>query len=215
MRRITTAERRARLMLRHRLAADAPARTVLEATRGVVALHATDPASVYLSARARVPAATRHDVERELYDERTVVRMLGMRRTLFVVPLELVAAIDAGCTRAIAARERKQFIRQLEQAGVADDGDAWLRAAEAATLAALEARGQATATELSGDVPALRVQVMVERGQGLWRAPGAVHARAVPARRRRPHRAHPAARLTDQHPARVAPDGPLVAGGHG
>jgi hypothetical protein len=49
MRRISTAQRRARLGRRHRLAASAVASTVEEATRSMVALHATDPASVFLS----------------------------------------------------------------------------------------------------------------------------------------------------------------------
>ena len=47
------------------------------------------------------------DIERALYDDRTLVRVLCMRRTLFAVPRELVPVVYAACTRTIAARERR------------------------------------------------------------------------------------------------------------
>ena len=48
------AQRRARLGVRHHLAPSAQAPDVVAATRGMLALHGTDPATVYLSAWARV-----------------------------------------------------------------------------------------------------------------------------------------------------------------
>ena len=56
--------------------------------RDIVALHATDPATVFLSARAHVDDLQLDHVETALYDDRSVVRLLGMRRTLFVVAAE-------------------------------------------------------------------------------------------------------------------------------
>ncbi|MFL5755262.1 MAG: DNA glycosylase AlkZ-like family protein, partial [Chloroflexota bacterium] len=107
-RRISMAERRARLAVRHRLAAAARSATLCEAADSVVGLHATDPASVFLEARARMASATIEAIEHELYDEPTVIRMLGMRRTLFVVPLETAPIVHAAASRAIAAAERKR-----------------------------------------------------------------------------------------------------------
>ena len=52
----------------------------------MVGLHSSDPATVFLSAWARVEGFEPEHLERDLYDRRSVVRMLGMRRTLFVVP---------------------------------------------------------------------------------------------------------------------------------
>ena len=63
-RRITVEERRRRLGIRHRLAAPHRAADVVEAARSVVCLHATDPATVFLSARARVDGMTCGDLER-------------------------------------------------------------------------------------------------------------------------------------------------------
>ena len=53
MRRLHAEERRARLLLRHRLAPAARATGPVEATRAVVALHSTDAATVFLSTWAR------------------------------------------------------------------------------------------------------------------------------------------------------------------
>lgn len=85
--RIDTAERRRRLAARHHLAAppqsvETPLHSVADDLAGI---HATDPASVYLGARARIPGLTREDVTKALYDDRTVLKVLGMRRTMFVV----------------------------------------------------------------------------------------------------------------------------------
>ena len=57
--------------------------------QSLVALHGTDPASVYLSAAARIDKPTVRAIEQALYEERSLMRMLGMRRTVFVVPTDL------------------------------------------------------------------------------------------------------------------------------
>ncbi len=127
----------------------------------IVALHATDPASVFLAARARLAAPSVAAIEAALYEERTLVRMLGMRRTVWVVPAALAGVVQASSTRALVPGERRRFVALLEESGVAADGAGWLRETEAATYAALAARGQATAAELGRDVPALRAKTAV------------------------------------------------------
>ena len=71
------------------------------AVRDLVAVHSTDPASVFLGLAARVRDATVESIEREIYDVRSVVRMLGMRRTVHVVPVDLVPIVHASSTRAV------------------------------------------------------------------------------------------------------------------
>jgi hypothetical protein len=160
VRKIRPAERRARLGVRHLLAAPAP--TALEAARGLVALHGTDPASVYLAAAARMRAPDVAAIEGEIYDERRLVRMLCMRRTVFTVPAELAPVVQAACTNDIARRERRRTLQFLQEAGVGDD--AWLRDVEEATVAALRARGAAFAAELSADEPRLKEKLVLARG---------------------------------------------------
>ena len=65
-------------------------------------------------------------LEDELYERRTLVRMLGMRRTLWVVPRDLVAVVEAACTRTIAARERRRLEGFVETERVSRDPAAWL-----------------------------------------------------------------------------------------
>jgi Winged helix DNA-binding domain len=162
--RIGVGERRARLAVRHHVAPAARAESVVEAARDVVCLHATDPATVYLSAWARVTNPTIADVERALYQDRLLVRMLAMRRTMFVAPVEDVPVLHAAACGAIARRERKRNEQLAAMLGL-ENTDGWLREAEAATLAALERRGQATAQELLKDVAALRQKVRVNVGK--------------------------------------------------
>jgi Winged helix DNA-binding domain len=162
---ITAAERRTRLGVRHRLAGSARATDPADVARSLVALHATDPASVFLGAAARMHDPTVGAVEKALYDDRSLVRVLGMRRTMFVVPIALVPVVHAACTRAIAATERRRYAAFIEEGGIADDGLAWLDRVGEATVAALERRGEAFATELSADVPELRAQLHYGEGK--------------------------------------------------
>ena len=64
----------------------------------LVALHATDPATVYLSIAARTETVTRDDVAAALHEERTLRKMLCMRRTVFALPLDVVPIAAAACT---------------------------------------------------------------------------------------------------------------------
>jgi hypothetical protein len=150
-------ERRARLARRHHLAPAHRASDVVDAADGVVVLHATDPATVHLAVWARVDDVTVEDVDAALYDDRTLVKHLCMRRTLFAVPRHLLGATIAGASHRVADQQRRQLAKQVAKEGLVDDGDAWLRDAEAATLAELGRRGEATATELRAAVELLQM----------------------------------------------------------
>ena len=165
MLRIGVGERRARLAHRHRLAFRVRADDVAEVARDLVALHSTDPASVFLSAAARMRASDPATIERALYEDRTLVRLLGMRRTMFVVPLELVPVVHAACTRALVPAQRRRIVQVIEQAGIAGDGERWLREVEEATVRTLAVRGEASGSELAADVPGLRRQIVMNEGK--------------------------------------------------
>ena len=159
MRRVGVRERRARLGARHRLASRGA--TVEEAAGAVVGLHSSDPATVYLSSWARVDGFDPADLEDALYVRRSLVRMLGMRRTLFVVPVDLAPVMHEACTKALIPGQRARLLRMLEEQRVAPpgSGQAWLARVAAETLAALAAQGEAVARELSADVPELRAKL--------------------------------------------------------
>jgi hypothetical protein len=168
MARIGVDERRARLGRRHRLGAGCQAADPVEAAASMVALHATDPATVHLSVAARVPGSDLAATERALYDDRSLIRMLGMRRTVFVVPTPFAPIVQAACTDDIAVKQRKLLVKHLNEAGVAEDAEAcrrWLAAVEESTATALALRGSATAQELSADEPRLRTRLSMAAGK--------------------------------------------------
>ncbi|MCX5392035.1 winged helix DNA-binding domain-containing protein [Streptomyces sp. NBC_00094] len=153
---IGDAERRARLAVRHRLAASARAATAEEVGDALVALHGTDPASVFLAVGARLggDAGPVGEMERALYEDRSLVRMHGMRHTLFVFPASLAAAVHSSTTHPAAVRERAVLLRHLAEGSTFDA--AWLAETERLVLAELAVRGEATGTELGTAVPRLR-----------------------------------------------------------
>ena len=127
-------------------------------------MHASDPASVYLSVLARVPDAKLGDVSGALYDRRSLVRLMAMRRTLFVVPQELVACIHHASALPVAERLRRGLLKDLERLPtdpeLDGDLDVWLAEVEQAAVDALDKRGTATAVQLSSDEPRLRTATL-------------------------------------------------------
>jgi Winged helix DNA-binding domain len=102
VRTVTDAERRSRVGVRHALAE--PVADVLSAARAVVCLHATEPSSIHLSAWAR-SGVGRADVDAALYAERSLVKQLAMRRTVFAVPLDLLPAVRGSAAARVAGQQ--------------------------------------------------------------------------------------------------------------
>jgi hypothetical protein len=167
VRRITDDERRSRLALRHHLASPARATDVTIIARDLIGLHASDPASVFLAvaARSRNPGRAVKLLERALYEDRSLVRTLGMRRTMFVVPVDFVPLVQAACTDALVPGERRRLVQLIESNGIARDGARWLRKVESQTLAEVDRRGEATASELAKAVPGLREKLSFGEGK--------------------------------------------------
>ena len=164
MRRIGVEERRARLGVRHHLAAAARA-GVVEVARDLVGLHGTDPATVHLAAQARMAVPEVAAVEAALYEDRALVRMLGMRRTMFIEPVELMPVVQAACTDAIAVQQRRLLVDLVGRAGLAADPAGWVEEVGTVALKALAARGEATAAELAADDPRLAQQIVLAEGK--------------------------------------------------
>lgn len=118
-------------------------------------LHSTEPATVYLSLVARVDGLAVADVDAALYDERSLVKQLAMRRTLFVFPRELLPAVWGSATARVAPVLAARLAKDIESAGLADDGWAWLARARDGVLERLADGSALSAGELREQVPAL------------------------------------------------------------
>jgi hypothetical protein len=165
MRTIDAEERRARLARRHRLAHGERAGDVVEAARSVVCLHGTDPATIYLSAWARVEAMSVAEMDRALYRERSLVKHLAMRRTLFVFPRETMDDAQAGASHRVEGAERRRVVREVERVGMHADGEAWLAAACREVLAALSDGREARSAELRREIPLLEGSIAYGEGK--------------------------------------------------
>ena len=165
MRKIDVAERRARLARRHALAPGDRAGDVVQAARAMVCLHGTDPATVYLSAWARVDGMAVSDLDDALYVDRSLVKHLAMRRTLFVFPRETLGLAQAAASNRVADIERRRLIRDVEAAGLHPDGERWLAQASHQVLGVLAAGREATSAQLRAEVPLLEGSITYGEGR--------------------------------------------------
>ena len=175
---ITDEQRRARLANRHRLAPSARTDDVATIADSVVALHSSDPSTVYLSTMARMIHPSTDAVSAALYEDRTVVRHHAMRRTLWVFTPTIARCAHASCTAALAATEWRRLAKMVEDSGIATDGAVWVAQARADTLAALEALGTANARQLGKAVPALTEKLHLAVGKS-YAATQGTHTRLL------------------------------------
>ncbi|WP_066911264.1 winged helix DNA-binding domain-containing protein [Mycobacterium interjectum] len=154
MRTFTIDERRNRLVRRHFLSAGGPP-PLTRVIAGLVGLHATDPATPYLSLWARSPGFLTADLELQLYQNRAAVRQLAMRRTLWLVSSDDLPMIQSASSARVAENERRRLAADVRKAGVAADGERWLDRACSAVLRHLSDSGPASSTELRAALPEL------------------------------------------------------------
>ena len=162
MREITDRQRRARLATRHALAA--PVASVEQAVEAVTCLHATEAPSVYLSVAARSDA-TREDIAAALYTDRSVVKQLAMRRTLFAFPRDLLPHAWGSASARVAQQLQARMAKEIEAHGIAKRGDAWLDRLHTTIRAALAEDGPATTAELRERIPLLAQRLEVSPGK--------------------------------------------------
>lgn len=161
MRLVDDRERRARLAVRHGLHPDHRASDPVTAAEAVVCLHATEAATVHLAVGARTTGIAPVDVERSLYEDRSLVKQLAMRRTLFAFPRDLLPAALGVALSRIAPEQRRLISRDAARHGIAEDGDAWLDAAGGAVVSRLTGSAPLSARALREELPELSGAITV------------------------------------------------------
>lgn len=174
---ITVEQRRARLAQRHRLLPRTRTDDLTAIANDLVALHSTDPVTVYLSTMARMVHPSIEAVSEALYTRRTLIRHHAMRRTLWVATPQVVRLMHAAATRALLAPELRRTGQLLAAAGI-DDPQAWLASAQAAVLADLTEHGPSTAREVGQRVVALRHPLQLAAGKA-YGATQSAHVRVL------------------------------------
>lgn len=166
VRRVTDTERRSRIGVRHALAGGHRRGTVEGVAEAMTVLHATDPASIHLACWARATRVEREDVDRALDVDRTLVRQLSMRQTLFATPRDLLAAVWGSVCVRVVRSHLLRLLRDLDRGGPLGPGRGaeWLELACAAVMAQLADGDAISARELASRVPAVAGSVTVNPG---------------------------------------------------
>ena len=153
MLRATDDHRRARIARRHGLHPDHRYDSIEAATTAMTAWHATEPSTPHLSLHARMGSLTVGEVEAAVYDLRSIVRTMAMRRTLWLVTRDLLPAVVGGPGRRVADAERRRLAREAVQPGPYADG-AWIRDASDLIVDHLDGR-EASTRQLRDALPGL------------------------------------------------------------
>jgi hypothetical protein len=158
------------------------AEDVVQATRDVVALHATAPTGPYLSLWARMPGFRCQALDEALYERRTLVRALCMRHTLHVVPADRLPSFVQTYVDRHGAATRATVEAILVAAGLCAEGKAGqlLERVQRDVLDVLAKEGPSTVRALSKAVPELRAKVQYSAGKA-YAGQYTVGSRLVPA----------------------------------
>jgi len=144
---------------RHALAPQHRVADAAAATSAMTALHATEPATPYLSLFARIDSFTRADMDHVLFESKSLVKQLAMRRTLFVFPRDLLPAAVSSPSARVAQQEAAKLIKDLERSQITDDGASWMTTASDAVLRRLAGGAELGAMELRKSLVELSGQV--------------------------------------------------------
>ncbi len=162
MTRISINERKQRLGIRHlltpghRCVSSAPTTNLVGTVAdSLVALHSSDPASVYLSIAARCHGIALSDIDRGLYQNPSVVRHHGMRRTIWVVSAETATMMHSAVTIKIAAAERRRLLKVLGRP------EAWLDEAISEIEALTSEMGPLPSIEIGRRLPRLAFPIVL------------------------------------------------------
>ena len=121
---------RARRLVRHHLVRPPSGASVVDAVRAMGGAHAQIFSAAELSIGIRTPGSTRDDVQRALWQDRTLVKARGPRGTIHLLPADdfgwwvtALAAVPGGIKQAVDIRlddEQHHAVLEAVRAAVAD-----------------------------------------------------------------------------------------------
>jgi hypothetical protein len=173
---VSTGQRRSLLARRQRLETVSRVDDVAALADALVAVHSSDPVTVYLSVAARMATPSLVATADALYAQRSVVRHHGMRRTLWVYTPEVARIVHASATLDVATLEWRQTRKWVQASGI-PNADQWLDSMRDQTLAALHLHGPTGARQLGKVAPQLTTKILM--GAGKYAAPQSLHTRLL------------------------------------
>ena len=97
------------VLKKHHLHDDSKINDILQITEDICGLHATGTKEPYLSLYARVSSFKKEDLDNELYTKKTLGRMRGMRKTLFIHTTKMIPIIYSA-TKHLIEKFFKKFL---------------------------------------------------------------------------------------------------------
>jgi hypothetical protein len=174
---LSAAARRRWLAARHRLTPSTRTDDVTEIAESLLAVHSTDPVTVYLSILARMRQPSLDAVRDALYADRSLVRHHAMRRTLWVASVPTAAWMHHACTIKVARQEERRTVGFLAEGGIAEPQE-WLAVAKRRVADLVRARGPLTTRQIGLALPDLAVPLAMAPGKKYASTQGA-HSRVV------------------------------------
>ena len=104
------------------------------------------------------------DLDRAFFDDRTLVKHLAMRRTLFAVARDLLPVVQAASSDRVAGVERRRLEKEVREAGFVEDAERWFDEVTAAAVDGL-ADGPLTAAQLREREPVLEGSIAYGHGK--------------------------------------------------
>ncbi len=133
---------------------------VLSVVQDICALHATGAPNSYLSLWSRIRRFELPQLDLELYERRSLVRLLCMRATLHIVPVQRLPVFFQATSQRLEQRFRRDMEKALVWSGLCQEGEQarTLNCLQQRIAAALAQRGTATMAELGELVTELKAQ---------------------------------------------------------
>lgn len=156
---VSNQQRRSRLAIRHRLIGDEFTNSISSITDNLVAVHSSDPATVYLSLAARMKRPSQKAIYKALYEKKTVIRHHAMRRTIWVMTPRIAQLAHSSATVKIAKAEKKRTLEAFARSEEISDAVRWYAKAQSKILKYLQQNGPKTAREIGKALPELAIPV--------------------------------------------------------
>ena len=157
--RVSNEQRQLRLSIRHRLSRDCASDDPETIAKDLVAVHSSDPATVYLSIAARLVAPTVESIAKAINADRSLVRHHAMRRTIWVMTNQVARWAHASATAKIAKKSRQQIIKAFSECPEIGNGEKWLDQATRKIAKLLSKNGTMSAREIGQQLPELVIPV--------------------------------------------------------
>jgi hypothetical protein len=161
VRTITARERRCAMVRRHHLAGDADGSRGGHASADCVACERSSVGA--LCVLARRAESTLADVADAMYEWRSLVRWMAMRRTLFVFLREEISTVQAAISAPLHVMLRRRLVSRLQrnsnEPAIHGEVGRWLAGLEDRVERALARRDTAIGAQLADDEPALRTLI--------------------------------------------------------